>query len=107
LNKVVLPAPFGPIKPTIRPLLTVKLTTSSATMPPNRMVRCAIYSNGAAAPSCVPDAVRNDVSVMAIKQPFGLEPPQPRVVHCFCFYALSARRSHLLRRRPAGADPMG
>ena len=49
LNNVVFPAPFGPISPAIRPLLTVKLTFSSATMPPNRIVSCAISSKGAAA----------------------------------------------------------
>jgi hypothetical protein len=45
---------------------------------------------------------------MAIRQPSGREPPRPRVVHCFCFYALSARRPHLApstgRRRGSGDE---
>src|SRR6185437_11864978 len=36
LNAVVLPAPFGPISPTIEPSATSRETSSSATMPPNR-----------------------------------------------------------------------
>src|SRR5688572_31571469 len=38
LNAVVLPAPFGPIRPTICPSRTSKETPSRATMPPNRRV---------------------------------------------------------------------
>src|SRR5947208_3639269 len=36
LNSVVLPAPLGPIRPTMRPGATSKETPSSATMPPKR-----------------------------------------------------------------------
>src|SRR4029450_6906861 len=39
LNSVVLPAPLGPMRPTICPSATSKLTSSRATMPPNRTVR--------------------------------------------------------------------
>src|SRR5262245_44732257 len=39
LNSVVLPAPLGPMRPTIWPSATSKLTSSRATMPPNRTVR--------------------------------------------------------------------
>src|SRR2546421_1838392 len=38
LNAVVLPAPFGPISPTISPSAAVNDTRSSATTPPNRLV---------------------------------------------------------------------
>src|SRR4026209_169596 len=38
LNAVVLPAPFGPIRPTICPSRTSKDTPSRATIPPNRRV---------------------------------------------------------------------
>src|SRR5687768_14072735 len=38
LNNVVLPAPFGPIRPTISPGSTVRSTASSATSPPKRSV---------------------------------------------------------------------
>ncbi len=38
LNKVVLPAPLGPISPQTWPRCTSKVTPSSATMPPKRTV---------------------------------------------------------------------
>ncbi len=38
LKTVVLPAPFGPIRPATTPRSTLKETPSSATMPPNRNV---------------------------------------------------------------------
>src|SRR5215211_95804 len=38
LNAVVLPAPFGPIRPTIWPSRTSSETPSRATIPPNRRV---------------------------------------------------------------------
>ena len=38
LKRVVLPAPFGPIKPQIAPRPTSKETSSSAVTPPNRIV---------------------------------------------------------------------
>jgi hypothetical protein len=37
LKSVVLPDPFGPIRPQISPGATSKETPSSATMPPNRI----------------------------------------------------------------------
>src|SRR3954452_24612747 len=39
LNAVVLPAPFGPIMPTISHSSTVRLIPSTAVRPPKRMVR--------------------------------------------------------------------
>ena len=38
LKKVVLPAPFGPIRPTIDPLRSAKSTLLTATRPPKRLV---------------------------------------------------------------------
>ena len=38
LKKVVLPAPLGPIRPTIWPGPTVRSTSRTATSPPNRRV---------------------------------------------------------------------
>ena len=38
LKSVVLPAPFGPIRPQIAPRGTSKETSSSAVTPPNRIV---------------------------------------------------------------------
>ncbi len=67
---MVLPAPFGPISPAIRPLPTVKLTFSSATIPPNHIVNCAISNKGAAAPAVVCGSGGGDV-VMPIEPPFG------------------------------------
>ena len=51
---VVLPAPLGPRKPTIRPSSTVKDRSSTASTSPKRLVRfetsiaCAIYRTGPA-----------------------------------------------------------
>src|SRR5438876_4600040 len=45
LKSVVLPAPFGPISPTISPASTSSDTSSTATMPPNRFVTfCTVSS---------------------------------------------------------------
>src|SRR5277367_1140872 len=56
LNSVVLPEPFGPIRPQISPRPTVNDTPSSATTPPNRMATLLMDSNGSSpdlpAPRC-------------------------------------------------------
>src|SRR6476620_5306814 len=44
LKRVVLPAPFGPISPTMRPGATENETLSSAVMPPKRTVTSATSS---------------------------------------------------------------
>src|SRR3954471_6949244 len=44
LNAVVLPAPFGPIRPTISHSSTLRLMESIAVRPPKRMVRSWISS---------------------------------------------------------------
>ena len=41
-NSVVLPAPFGPMMPTISPFATEKLIEFSATTPPKRFVTPSI-----------------------------------------------------------------
>src|SRR5205814_1175456 len=41
--------PFGPIKPAICPLSTPSETSSTATTPPNRLVKCSTESRGTAA----------------------------------------------------------
>ncbi len=46
LNIVVLPAPFGPIKPQICPRSTSNVSSSSATMPPNETVISLASSSG-------------------------------------------------------------
>src|SRR5919206_64420 len=45
LKHVVLPAPFGPIRPRISPLYRLKLTSLSATTPPNRSVTWSTSSS--------------------------------------------------------------
>ncbi len=48
LNSVVLPEPFGPIRPQICPAPTVNDTPASATMPPKRTATSTTSSSGAA-----------------------------------------------------------
>ena len=50
LNAVVLPAPLGPISPTISHSLTVRLSPSMAVRPPKRMVRSRTSSTDITAP---------------------------------------------------------
>src|SRR3569832_390840 len=47
-NRVVLPAPFGPIKPVIRPSSAAIDTPSTARTPPNRRVRFETTRSGSA-----------------------------------------------------------
>src|SRR2546430_936480 len=61
LKRVVLPAPLGPISPTICPFSTSRETSSIATMPPKRRVTLRTESsaiertlNGATAPRTAP-----------------------------------------------------
>ena len=49
LNSVDLPAPFGPIRPTISPARISKLTSSTATRPPKRLTAPCTASTGAPA----------------------------------------------------------
>src|SRR4051794_24765863 len=49
LNAVVLPAPFGPIRPTISHSSTFRLSPSIAVRPPKRMVRSRTSSTDTAA----------------------------------------------------------
>ena len=49
-SSVVLPAPFGPIRPTTSPGSTAKLISSSATTPPNRTVMSATSSRAGSPP---------------------------------------------------------
>src|SRR4051794_19530341 len=50
LNAVVLPAPFGPIRPTISHSLTTRFRPSIAVRPPKRMVRSRTSSTDITAP---------------------------------------------------------
>src|SRR5690606_8635804 len=49
LNIVVLPAPFGPMSPVMRPSSMVRLTSSTAVLPPNRTVMPLVSSRVPAA----------------------------------------------------------
>src|SRR2546430_4987277 len=46
LKEVVLPAPFGPIRPTISPLSTVRSTPLTAASPPKSRVRSRVSRSG-------------------------------------------------------------
>src|SRR5437879_13787505 len=46
LKQVVLPAPFGPISPTISPVSTVRLRLLTAASPPKRFERSRASSSG-------------------------------------------------------------
>src|SRR6516162_11107200 len=50
LNSVVLPAPFGPIRPQISPVLILHVTLSSARTPPKRAERLLIRSSASRSP---------------------------------------------------------
>src|SRR5262245_39707289 len=47
LNVVLLPEPFGPIRPSISPSRSKKSTFATAVKLPNRLVSCETWSNGA------------------------------------------------------------
>ena len=47
LNRVVLPAPFGPIRPQIAPRATAKLTSCNGVTPPKRIVTPSTASSAA------------------------------------------------------------
>src|SRR5260370_9699176 len=47
-NKVVLPAPFGPIRAVIRPAWTLSETLSTASNPPKRLLTPSTRSSGSA-----------------------------------------------------------
>src|SRR5579864_6876794 len=58
LNSVVLPAPFGPISPTISPSRTANETPSTARSPPKVRERPATSSTAEPAQQRIEDAVR-------------------------------------------------
>ena len=65
---VVLPAPFGPIRPTISPGRTSKVTPSTATTPPNRTVSASIESV-AGGRGAAPEGTTTGVSAVALDRP--------------------------------------
>src|SRR3954469_12847057 len=74
LNAVVLPAPLGPISPTISHSSTRRLSPSTATRPPKRMVRSRTSSTDTAA------LHRSDAPAFVVVQaePVTGEPPGER-----------------------------
>src|SRR5438132_13301927 len=95
LNAVVLPAPFGPMRPAIVPSSTPRDTSSSATMPPNRREACSRERR----------PIRKRDSTESIPDPKGLSPRQvllPQLLH-----RRRARGAHVdgvVRRVVDGAD---
>ena len=75
LNSVVLPAPLGPIKPTILPRATAKVTSWRATMPPKCIATPAISNNAETAPLPEPAAALGRLSVMPLDAPSTLLSP--------------------------------
>src|SRR5690242_11838423 len=65
LKQVVLPAPFGPIRPRISPSLMSKETWSRAVRPPNRRVASSTSSIGRLATCPVGEVVGEVVSDIA------------------------------------------
>src|SRR3954469_17932559 len=74
LNAVVLPAPFGPIRPTISNSFTSRLTSCSACRPPKRMDRSCTSSTDMGALHRSRSAVR----VVVHREPRALEPALDR-----------------------------
>src|SRR5271166_84668 len=70
LNRVVLPAPFGPISPQMAPLETSKLTSSSAVTPPNRIVTPSTASSADSCGSTLSSAVPAFASASSMNIPF-------------------------------------
>src|SRR5215472_823042 len=95
----------------MRPWRTVKLTFSSATMPPNRIVSCAISNKGAPMLAVVSGSGGGEV-VMPIGPPLARFPPQaPFYYSCLLGLAAAAgqqnvtRRECLRQRKRAGYPP--
>ena len=61
-SRVVLPAPFGPMRPTIWSRRNSKPTSFTAVKPPKRLVRCSIVKNGADMLRCSRAKRRSDLS---------------------------------------------
>src|SRR5439155_17169336 len=75
LNRVVLPAPFGPIKPRISPVSTARSTASSARRPPKWRLRRSASINKRALRECGSGPTKRNRSkeTSETEQPAGLD----------------------------------
>src|SRR4051794_20179508 len=78
LNAVVLPAPFGPISPTISQSLTARLRLSMAVRPPKRIVSSCTSSTDTAA---TPEGCAGRVAVVVQRERLAAEPLGERPQH--------------------------
>ena len=80
LKQVVLPAPFGPIRPVIWPCAASNETSVSALMPPNRIVKSRTESRDATAYFVSPI----DEPRVSVRTPIGDQsvPSQRAVIIC-------------------------
>ena len=81
-NNVVLPAPFGPIRPSTTPSLTVRLTSDSALIPPKRTLT---PSSPSTSPSCACSAPSSGIALRrtargasVVSGPPTIHPPSER-----------------------------
>src|SRR4051794_1641802 len=63
LNSVVLPAPFGPIRPVMAPCCAARLTSVRALTPPNRTATPATRSTASPSTAWSPDGSRSAADV--------------------------------------------
>src|SRR5215472_12781052 len=82
----------------MRPWRTVKLTFSSATMPPNRIVSCAMSNRGAPTLAVVSGSGDGEV-VMSIGPPLARFPPQATLL--LFVFARAGRRGRAAKRDTA------
>src|SRR5437764_14565932 len=101
LNAVVLPAPLGPIRPTISHSLTCRSSPSTAVSPPKRIVRSTTSSTDIARPD---QGGRCRVTMLLVhRESVPGEPAGERSQHL----AESARvEDHRLQQQP-GTDDVG
>src|SRR5438309_9762667 len=101
LNAVVLPAPLGPISPTISHSLTARFKPSIAVSPPKRIVRSRTSSTDITAPG---QSGRSRIAVLVVQReaPPG-EPSRERPQHL----AEPARVEDDGLQQEPGADDVG
>src|SRR4051794_29129539 len=79
LKSVVLPAPFGPIRPTMLPGATSNDTPSSATMPPKRTATSCTRSSACPASAVKGTSSSGNSTELEFAAPPELHPPMTEV----------------------------